>query len=358
MRTPLVVVTGVEPRAIDATLLNLSWDVPGTVAVRHHIDPVGQVLTRVVSHAGGVLEREHTTLEHACIGCALREDIVPTLQRLARERRWSAVVLGLPAGMDADQLTHLATRDTQLARHVRLSSLVAALDGEGAVEQLLGDQLLRERGWHTGPDDDRGVGEVLAAQVERSDLVAITGSAVPEAVALARALARPGADVVADAGLVDLADLTARRHEHQAALAWSSPLVEGDLPPLAGDGVWRLDLCSPRPFHPERLLEGIDRLGSGAHRSRGCFWLPTRPDSAVEWSGAGGQLSIGNHGSWGRTLPRTRLVFTGLGTAPTGLADAFEEALLDLHEALPGRSGWDLVEDGLEPWLGDIRDVA
>ena len=57
MRTPLVVVTGVDPAAMDATLLSLAWDLPRAVSVRHTIDPESQVLTRTVSDASGVVER-------------------------------------------------------------------------------------------------------------------------------------------------------------------------------------------------------------------------------------------------------------------------------------------------------------
>lgn len=105
------------------------------------------------------------------------------------------------------------------------------------------------------------------------------------------------------------------------------------------------------------LIMEEEHVQQGPHRSRGTFWAPTRPGTALEWSGAGGQLSIGSHSRWGRRTPRTRLVLTGLGTTPPELVAAFEDLLLTPAEALKHRS-WDVLEDGLEPWLGDIRDVA
>ena len=87
MRTPVVVVTGVEGDVMDKAMITLSWDLPRAVAVRHRIDPHSQVLTRTVSDPDGVLEVEHIPLEHACVSCALREDVVPTLERLARDDR-------------------------------------------------------------------------------------------------------------------------------------------------------------------------------------------------------------------------------------------------------------------------------
>ena len=72
-----MVVTGVQPSAIDSAMMGLGWDLPDAVSVRHTIDPVAQVLTRVVSDATGPVERAHIPLEHACISCALREDVLP-----------------------------------------------------------------------------------------------------------------------------------------------------------------------------------------------------------------------------------------------------------------------------------------
>lgn len=358
MRTPLVVVTGVDPSSMDATLLSLAWDLPRAVSVRHRIAPDSQVLTRTVSDVTGVVEQEQIQLEHACVSCAIREDILPTLERCARDGRWSSIVSGLPTGTEAHQLAHALTSSSRLARHLRLSNVVTAVGAVDVVRDLLGDDLLRERGVHTNPGDDRGVGEVACAQVEFADLVVLDSDPGPAATDLLHALARPGAPLVQGADQLDGLQLTADRHHHGLATAWCSPEFDSDLPPLGRSHAWRLDLSSPRPFHPDRLLDQVERLGTGAHRARGCFWVATRPGDMLEWSGAGGQLSIGDYRPWGRRTPLTRLVVTGLGSAPTDLPIAFEDILLTPEEARH-QQPWDVIEDGLEPWLGAIRrDVA
>jgi G3E family GTPase len=353
----MIVVTGVDPAAMDSAMVSLSWDLPRAVAVRHRIDPESQVLTRTVSDASGVLEQEQIHLEHACVSCALREDIVPTLERLGRDDRWSGIVAGLPIGTEAGQLAHILSRDSRLARHLKLSSIVNAVGTDHVTRDLLSDDLLRERGLHTNPGDDRGVGEVACAQIEFADVVVLDGDPGQEGSDLVRALARPDVLFVTGASELDAVAIAAERHQQRLTSAWCSPESDVDLPPLGESLAWRLDLSSPRPFHPERLLDQIERLGTGAHRSRGSFWLPTRPGSVLEWSGAGGQLSIGSHRPWGLRTPATRLIFTGIGTTPTELVVAFEDLLLTPGEMLSHR-GWDVLEDGLEPWLGDIRDVA
>jgi G3E family GTPase len=358
MRTPLVVVTGVDHVAMDSALMSLAWDLPRVVSVRHRIDPHSQVLTRTVSDTDGVLEEEQTQLEHACVNCALREDIVPTLERLARDDRWGAIVSGLPTATEADQLAHILATDSRLARRLKLSSIVTAVGTSDVVRDLLSDDLLRERGAHSNPDDDRGVGEVACAQIEFADAVVLDSDPGAEATDLVSALARPGVPLITGADQLDGRAIVSQRRQNSVANAWCSPELEVALPALGHSRAWRLDLSSPRALHPDRLLDQIERLGAGAHRSRGSFWVPTRPHDVLEWSGAGGQLSIGRFGRWGRRTPASRLVVTGLGTPPTDLALAFEDVQLTSAESLVGPRSWDVLEDGLEPWLGDIRDVA
>lgn len=354
MRVPVVLLAGVDPDAMAATMVGLQFDLPGTVACRHAIDVERGVLTRTVSDLGGVIETHETLLEHACVSCAIREDILPTLERLARDGRWHSIVAHLPVGAEAAHLCAALTWDTRLARFLRVSAVVTAVAGQHPVRDLLGDDLLADRGHHCAHDDRRGVGEVLAAMIEHADVVALDDTAAPVARDLVRTLARPDAAVVDGVHQLGGDTLLGRLHQHTRTEAWTSPVRTDALPVVPAEGVWRLDLQSLQPFHPERLLESLERLGAGPHRSRGCFWLPTRPGRVLEWDGAGGQLSIGDHGAWGSRRPFTRIVITGVGAAPAQLRPAFADLLLGADESA-GRTD---AEDGFEPWLGPIRKVA
>lgn len=356
MRVPVVLITGIDPAPMAAVAVGLQWDLPNAVAIHHSIDPVRQVLTRVVSDVSGVLEREEIQLEHACVSCAIREDIVPTIERCARDARWKTVIAHLPVGAEADQVCAVVHHDTRIARHLRIASTLCALDGSRLVADLLGDTLLREVGRHSSEDDTRGIGEVSCAQVEFADLVVLTDVAEPVGRDLVRTLARPDALVIEGAENVSGAVAISNLHDHDRAAAWIDPTYDEQLPAPASDAVWRLDLRSPRAFHPERLLLDLERLaGDDYFRSRGCFWLPSRPGRVLVWDGSGGQLSVGSGRPWGRRTPFTRLVLTGVGQPPAGVQQTFERLLLGPD--LEGRS-WNRAEDGFEPWLGDIRDIA
>lgn len=120
--------------------------------------------------------------------------------------------------------------------------------------------------------------------------------------------------------------------------------------------MWTLDLTSDRPFHPARLLDRIEDLGSGALRARGCFWLPSRPGEICIWDGAGGQLSIGEAGPWETCPAHTHLVVTGVEADDAErVRQAFEAVLLSEAEVPTALARWAGHPDGLEPRLGGVE---
>ena len=356
---PVVLVSGVEEGAMLSASISLHLGLPGAVAVRHTIDPARRVLIRVVSDLTGVLEREEVDLAHACVTCAIREDIVPTLQRLASVGRWSSIVACLPIGAEAGQVCRVLDRAPRHASRVKIAAVVAALDGATVAQDLLGDDLLDDRGLATSEEDRRGVAEVACAMVEYADVVSLTHAPDPDELALVTCLARPAISLVTDPCLLDASALVAGVHRHEAVEAWVAHVRRGPLPPLPRSGVWRLDLRSTRPVHPIRFQDELVGLGSGPRRSRGCFWLPTRPADVCVWDGAGGQVSIASTRTWGRgDEPLTRIIVTGLDDGADAIAAAFQRCLLTDEELATRGPAWRESWDGLEPWLGPIEQVA
>lgn len=360
-RVPAILVCGIDDTAVQAVALSGQLSLPGAVTVRHTIDAERQVLTRSVSDLTGLLERVEIELAHACVSCAIREDIVPTLERLASDGRWGSVVACLPVGAEAAQICRVVGWQAARTPHLRIAAVVAAMDGTTVTEDLLGDDLLAERGRATSVEDRRGVGEVGCRMVEYADTVCLTEPAAPAERSLLAALARPGVPIVGEAATLDAAALAAGVHRHREVEAWVAEVRREPLPALPPGGVWRLDLSSERPFHPLRFHEELALLGGGPRRSRGCFWLPTRPGVACVWDGAGGQTSIGTGRSWSRDAPLSRIVITGLDDAAdehARIRAAFDRCLLTDDELATRGTAWPDTWDGLEPWLGPVDDAA
>jgi len=358
---PLVVLATVDPLLRDAVAFGVVVDHPRTVVLRHDIvdGPEGGGIRRVVADAGGVLEDVLVPLAHACLSCSVREDAVPTLARLARDPRWDQVLLALPVSAESLPVTRAlgaATGGSGRLRGLRLAAVVAAPDLGTFADDLLGDVLLDERGVALTQDDGRSVGEALAAQVGHADVVLAAGDPREHPVAsdlLDHVRAADGRRVDG-VYAADAAALFAATHDLRAGERRLDPRSAAPVPgaPTA-HGVWTLDLRADRPLHPERLVAEVERLGHGRHRSRGRFWVPSRPDSVCAWDGAGGQLSVGAVGTWGRRDPDTRLVFTGVADVRAELLAAFEDVLLTAEEHARGLHPWLGRDDVLAPWLGD-----
>lgn len=357
-RLPVILVSGVQEGAMLSTAMSLQLGLPDAVTMRHSIDPERQVLTRIVSDITGVIEREEINLEHACVTCAVREDIVPTLERLAADGRWSSIIGCLPVAAEAVQVCRVLAWSPNNAPHAAIAAVVTALDGTTIVEDLLGDDLLDERKLSTSVDDRRGVAEVASAMVEYADVVSLTQQPDSDELDLVTALARPRVRLTTDPSELDASDLVGGVHRHHVSEAWVAEVRRADLPPVPDGNVWRLDLCSDRPFHPERFLDELAALGEGPRRSRGCFWLPTRPDAVCVWDGAGGQASVGSTLSWGQDRPLTRIVMVGLDDGKDEIVHAFHRSLLTDEELSTRGRVWEESWDGLEPWLGPIERAA
>ncbi len=103
-KVPAILVSGIAEQPMAAATIALQWDLPSAVVVRHDVDPEREVLTRTVSDLTGLLEEVEIDVDHACVSCAIRNDVVPTLERLAAAGRWGALIAHLPITADPVQV--------------------------------------------------------------------------------------------------------------------------------------------------------------------------------------------------------------------------------------------------------------
>lgn len=370
----VVLLTGLSREVLEPVELSIAAGLPAPVLVRHELDPLAGTVTRVVSDQGGVVERDVLPLDHTCATCALHHEIVPTLTRLAGTGRWRSMVLSLPVATQpepvVEALSGTIRSSAVVARAIRIGAVVAAVRAATLDADLFGDDLLRERDAARHAGDTRAVGEVLADLVEYADVLALsdgTGTVPAHAAAVLDELRRPGTRVVADpvvltAAALDVFDGLASRDwvrpENRRPVHLPPGVEPGqadgvyDASPGAHD-VWTVLVDTWRPFHPERLMERIESVGGGSYRGRGCFWLPTHPDSLAVWAGAGGQLSLGTAAGAPRRGPRTRIVITGTDDRRDEVLRDLEQALMTDAELVRGLARWAGREDGFEPWLGE-----
>ena len=320
--------------------------------------------TGAASLLGPTSREETVPMEHACPGCALREDAVPTIADLLEDPGVRGVLLALPLGAEIFSASrtlaeHLAPGGALDRAHLGLT--VSVTDVTGTIGEL-----------HHGDD-------ALLAQLCSADVVVLTGEegdagdARPGSARRGRdvidALRRPDSERHDDAHGPWFARALAGVHDDAALEAAHDPVTLGpghgfaeattadDGARVADSGVWALELTSDRAFHPDRLMARVDVLAGPHTTSRGRFWLPNRPDAVCGWEATGGTLCVGVAGPWEDHDAETALVVVGTGPGRARLRRAFEEALLTDAEIAAGPAAWLGRPDPLEAYLGSPADL-
>lgn len=351
-RIPALLLASIDPIVRDTALMCLLTDIPDAVGLRYDLlpDEPGRA-RRVTMTASGVDEDVIIDLDHTCVTCGTNEDIGEAGIHAVNRLRATSLIIANPIAAPS----HATARVVAGQGDFRLAAVLAACDSADVAEDLLGDDLLDERGLQLAPDDTRAVGQALAAQVGHADFVLdVRGTATGVGSELLDHVRAADSHRVDGFTSVDLWTLLAHDHHVATGMQRIDPMcIVPGVRQGAGD-VWSLHLTNDRPFHPQRLREQMAALALGGTFNRGHFWLATRPFTACAWEGVGGQLSIGAIGDWGGRHPRTHLAFTGTDTAVRQrVVEAFDASLLTADEMAAGAQAWMSLTDDYDPWLGE-----
>ncbi|MBQ0826134.1 CobW family GTP-binding protein [Streptomyces tagetis] len=362
---PVVIVGGLHSEARRKVVDHLLRAVPGSVALHHDLSTAADgTVVRQVRDASGELSRGDAPLVNDCACCALREDLVPELERLAAAGLTRLAVVELWDSVEPKGMAEVVVHHGGDA--VRLTNVITAVDPALVLPCLGNGDDLAEAGLAAAAGDQRTVGDTWARQLEYAPVLALVESddADDEDRALLTQL-HPTARQV-DAGSAELARLAFAGFDVEAAASAQHPACA--LLPQEADAagvttfVWRRH----RPFHPERLYQALEDLCCAAARSRGRFWLADRPDTLLSWDAAGGALCVESAGPWLASLPDAawemvapvrraaaaldwhpehgdrcqHLVFTSPGLDRDGLARVLESCLLTDAEYAAGPEAW------------------
>jgi G3E family GTPase len=106
-----------------------------------------------------------------------------------------------------------------------------------------------------------------------------------------------GLDRVLDTRLFDF-------DEASKAPGWLKELRGEHTPETEEYGITHFVYRARRPFHPERFWQLITSNWPGVVRSKGFFWLASRPTYVGSWSQAGGVCRHGGMGLWWAAVPK------------------------------------------------------
>ncbi|MER7620767.1 GTP-binding protein [Streptomyces sp. NPDC126503] len=370
----VALVGGLHSDARRAAVDRLLATVPGSVALHHDLAtaPETGTVARVVRDATGTLSTDDTPLVNDCACCALREDLVPELERLRDSGLTRLAVVEL-----WDSVEPKAMAEVVAAAGLRLTAVITAVDPALVLPYLGNGDDLADAGLAAAATDRRTVADTWARQLEYAPVLAVLDS--PEADDEDRALLaqlHPTAHRVPVEG-DGLAAAAFAGFDVEAAAAAQHPACA--LLPQEADAsgvatfVWR----HHRPFHPGRLYAALEDLTCAAARSRGRFWLADKPDTLLAWDAAGGALCVESAGPWLASLPDAawemvppvrraaaaldwhpehgdrcqHLVFTSPGLDRDGLAEVLGSCLLTDAEYAAGREAWQALASDFDTLL-------
>ena len=336
-------------------------------------------------------EEKLIEMSNGCICCTLREDLLEEVNKLAKEGRFDHLVIestGISEPLPvAETFTFADEEGVSLSDVAKLDTMVTVVDAVNFLKDYQEAKYLKDKGESLGEDDERSVADLLVAQVEFADLILISKTALVNTEDLARLKAilktlntdakvlpiehgNVDIDKVLNTGLFDF-------ERARQAPGWLKEMRGEHIPETEEYGIGSFCYEARRPFHPDKFHEFLHNTKQYGKliRSKGFFWLATRPEYAGQWSQAGGIARYGFAGLFWKAVPkkdwpedeeylasiknqwvepfgdmRQELVFIGQGLDKEKMTQKLNECLLTEEEVLKGREYWETLKDPFPAW--------
>lgn len=347
---------------------------------------------QLVREGGADLSRAEEKLvemSNGCICCTLREDLLVEIKRLAEAGRFDYLLIestGISEPLPvAETFTFRDEDGTSLSDLARLDTMVTVVDALHFLRDYSSRELLSERGSSMGEEDERTVVDLLIEQIEFCDVILLNKTDLvsaeqlrqlhgilktfnPRAQIIESAFGRVPLDRVLNTGLFNF-------EEAQDAPGWLKELRGEHVPETEQYGISSFVYRTRRPFHPQRLWQWFQQEWPGVIRSKGHFWIASRPAYCGNWSQAGSVTRHGLAGYWWAATPKAywpqdseslalvrarfdgefgdrqqEIVLIGMNMDEAALRSQFDQCLLTDAELALGMAGWSDFIDPFPQW--------
>ena len=343
--------------------------------------------------SGAALDRTEEKLvemSNGCICCTLREDLLEEVGRLARENRFDYLLIestGISEPMPVAATFLFEDIDGHsLSSMARLDTMASVVDASTFLDRFEALEELHDMGVGRDEEDDRSVTDLLVDQIEFANVLVVSKPDLVDARKLEQVIAtvrqlNPEArlvvaekgdvplDAVLDTGLFD-------ETEGEVNPGWVQALNDEPTPETEEYGIASFVYRHRWPFHPKRLAKALEEEWAGVLRSKGFFWLASRPDVQAMWSQAGLSVMLEPLAEWMAATPeeewffeteedraifderwdplvgdrQTELVFIGIDMDEAEIRRRLDACVLTSREFEKGPDKWRRFRDPLPEW--------
>lgn len=336
-------------------------------------------------------EEKLVEMSNGCICCTLREDLLDEVNKLANEGRFDYLVIestGISEPLPvAETFTFADEGGVSLSDVADLDTMVTVVDAINFLKDYDEAKHLQDTNESLGEEDERSVADLLVDQVEFADVILISKTDLADEADIERLTAilkslNTRAKIVPIAnGQVNIDEVLSTGlfnfEQAQQAPGWLKEMRGEHVPETEEYGIGSFSYEARRPFHPEKFhqfLHGTEKYGK-LIRSKGYFWLASRPEFAGQWSQAGGIARYGFAGMFWHAVPRENwpqdeeylasikkqwvepfgdmrqeLVFIGQNLDKEAVTQALDDCLLSEEEVLRGKEYWQTLYDPFPAW--------
>jgi len=352
---------------------------------------------QLVREGGAELSRSDEKLvemSNGCICCTLREDLLIEITRLAKENRFDYLLIestGISEPLPvAETFTFRDEDGLSLSDVAELDTMVTVVDGYNFLKDYSSRDFIAQRGESMGEDDERTVVDLLVEQVEFCDVIVLNKTDLLSADEIGRLEGilktfNPRAQIVhsqfSQVPLGRIMNTGLFNFEAaEDAPGWLKELRGEHVPETEEYGISSFVYKARRPFHPQRFFDYIGQEWPGVIRSKGNFWIATRPEYCISWSQAGAISRNELAGFWWAATPKEHwsqdtdqlhtitnrwqepfgdrqqeLVMIGIDMDKAALIAEFDRCLLTPNEMLLGEmgdymEGWKVFNDPFPAW--------
>ena len=264
-------------------------------------------------------EEKLVEMSNGCICCTLREDLMIEVEKLAKAQKFDYLIIestGISEPIPVAQTFSFESEDgsIDLSRFSYVDTMVTVVDAFNFLKDFSSPQYLKDRNLTDIEGDERTIVNLLTDQIEfanvillnKTDLVTepdlrnlydIINKLNPDARIIPTNHSKVNLQEVINTGLFDF-------EKAESSAGWIKELENEHIPETEEYGIGSFVYRRKKPFHPNRFLEFIQHtFPKNIIRSKGLFWIASRPDQALVWSSAGGSLKTDPAGVWWDSMP-------------------------------------------------------